>query len=80
MDTKMVEVRVRRILELQSAEADVVERLVIDAEGLIGVLDQLVQRQGGIVRLHDRVRNLEKLELEMNRKIPWAKERRSTRT
>ncbi len=41
-------------------EADVVERLVVDAEGLVGVLHQLVDRQGCIVGLHHGVRNLMK--------------------
>ena len=39
-------------------ETDVVERLVVDAEGLVGVLHQLVDRQGGVVGLHHGVRNL----------------------
>ena len=39
-------------------EADVVESLVVDAEGLIGVLDQLVDGEGGVVGLDDGVRHL----------------------
>ena len=39
-------------------EADVVESLVIDAVGLICVLHQLVDGEGGVVRLHHSVRDL----------------------
>ena len=38
--------------QLQRAETDVVEGLVVDAEGLICVLQELVDRQGGVVGLH----------------------------
>ena len=44
--------------ELQSAEANVVEGLVVNAEGLVGVLDQLVDGEGGVVRLNDSVGHL----------------------
>ena len=39
-------------------EADVVEGLVVDADDLVGVLDELVDGEGGIVRLHYCVRHL----------------------
>ena len=39
-------------------EADVVEGLVVDAVGLVGVLDELVHGQGRIVRLNHGVRHL----------------------
>merc|ERR1712205_22390 len=55
---KVVEVAEGRGGELQSAEADVVQGLVVDAEALVSVLDKLVHRQGGVVGLHDRVRHL----------------------
>ena len=42
----------------RSPEADIVESLVIDAVGLVGVLYQLVDGQGGVVGLHNSVRNL----------------------
>lgn len=48
---QVVEVPVGGRGELQRAEADVVEGLVVDAEGLIRVLQELVDRQGGVVRL-----------------------------
>ena len=49
---EVVEVAVGGRGELQRAEADVIQGLIINAEGLICVLDQLVDRKGGIVRLH----------------------------
>ena len=54
----MVEISVRRGRQLESPEADVVESLVVDAEGLVGILNQLMHGQGGIVRLNNGVRNL----------------------
>ena len=54
----MVEVAVCWCRKLQGPEADVVESLVIDAEGLVRVLDELVNGQGGVVRLNDGVRDL----------------------
>ena len=36
-------------------EADVVERLVVDTEGLVSVLDQLVDGEGGVVGFHHGV-------------------------
>ena len=47
----MVEIAVGGGGELQCPEADVVESLVIDTEGLIGVLNKLVDRERRIVRL-----------------------------
>ena len=55
---KMIEISVGGGSELQGPEADVVQGLVVDAEGLVGVLDQLMDRQGGVVRLDDGVGNL----------------------
>ena len=54
----MVEVAIGGGGQLQGAEADVVQRLVVDAEVLVGVLDQLVDGEGGVVRLHDGVGHL----------------------
>ena len=54
----MVEVAVGGGGELERAEADVVQGLVVDAIGLVRVLHQLVHREGRVVRLHNRVRNL----------------------
>ena len=54
----MVQVAVGGRRQLQRAETDVVQSLVVDAVGLVGVLDQLVDGQRRIVRLHHRVRHL----------------------
>ena len=58
--TKMVEVSVGGVGELEGTEADVVESFVVDAEGLVGVLDKLVDGERGVVGLHNGVRNLER--------------------
>ena len=68
---EVVEVAVGRVGELQCAEADVVEGLVVNAEGLIGVFDQLVDGQRGVVRFHNCIRDLENnklvlLEFQLN--------------
>ena len=55
---QVVEVPVGGRVEPQRAEADVVERLVVDAEAGVGVEHKLVQRQHGIVGLHHSVRHL----------------------
>jgi hypothetical protein len=44
--------------ELQGAEADVVQGLVVEHEALVGVLDKLVHREGGVVGLNDGVGHL----------------------
>ena len=55
---EMVKISVGGGGEFQGPEADVVESLVVDGEGLIGVLDQLMDGEGGVVRLDNCVRNL----------------------
>ena len=55
---QVVEVAVGGRGQLERAEADVVERLVVDAEGLVRVLQELVHRQRGVVGLHHRVGHL----------------------
>jgi len=47
----VVEITVGGGGELEGAEADVIESLVINAEGLVRVLDELVDGEGGIVGL-----------------------------
>lgn len=54
----MVQVTVGRVGELQGAEADVVESFVVDAVGFVRVLNQLVDREGGVVGLDHSVRYL----------------------
>ena len=49
---EMVQVPVGGSGELEGAEADVVEGFVVDAEGLICVLHQLVDGQGSVVGFH----------------------------
>ena len=44
--------------ELEGSEADIVEGLVINAHDLIGVLDQLMDGEGGVVGLNDGVGHL----------------------
>jgi hypothetical protein len=56
---EVVQVIVGRGGQLESAEADLVQRLVINAEGLVGVLNELVDRESGVVGLNNSVRNLE---------------------
>lgn len=57
---EVVEVTVSWGSKLEGSETDVVESLVVDAEGLVRVLDQLVNRKGSVVRLDNGVRNLKK--------------------
>mmetsp|Transcript_16805 Transcript_16805/g.48628 ORF Transcript_16805/g.48628 Transcript_16805/m.48628 type:complete len:267 (-) Transcript_16805:32-832(-) len=53
-----VEVGVRRPLDVEVAAADVVQRLVVDQQRLVRVLDQLVDGEDAVVRLDDRVGHL----------------------
>jgi len=52
---KMVEITVGWRGELQGSEADIVQSLVIDAHDLIGVLDELMDGQGGVVWLDNGI-------------------------
>ena len=54
----MVQITKRGGGELQSPEADVIQGLVIEDHALVGVLNQLVDGQRGVVRLYDRVGHL----------------------
>ena len=55
---EVVEVHVGGGPELERLEADVVERLVVEAEGHVAVLHQLVHREDGVVRLHHHLGHL----------------------
>mmetsp|Transcript_11881 Transcript_11881/g.30750 ORF Transcript_11881/g.30750 Transcript_11881/m.30750 type:complete len:467 (-) Transcript_11881:15-1415(-) len=55
---QVVEVAKGRRRELERAEADVVERLVVEEHRLVRVLDQLVDREHAVVRLDHGVRHL----------------------
>merc|ERR1711988_28314 len=49
-------------VELERAEADVVQRLVVEEERLVRVLDELVDGEHAVVRLDDRVGHLRRRE------------------
>merc|ERR1711877_29315 len=55
---EMVKVTVGGGGELEGSEADIVEGLVVNAHNLIGVLDELMDREGGVVWLNDGVGDL----------------------
>ena len=55
---EMVEITVGWGGELEGSEADIVKSLVINAHNLIGVLDELMDREGGVVWLNDGIRHL----------------------
>merc|ERR1739838_1231957 len=55
---EMVKITIGRGGELEGSEADIVKGLVINAHNLIGVLDKLMDREGGVVRLNDGIRDL----------------------
>ena len=55
---EVVKVTVRGRGELERTEADVVERLVVNAERLVRVLDELMNGEGRVVRLDDGVGHL----------------------
>mmetsp|Transcript_637 Transcript_637/g.966 ORF Transcript_637/g.966 Transcript_637/m.966 type:complete len:89 (-) Transcript_637:549-815(-) len=52
---KVIQVTVTGVGELKSAEANVIERLVIKSKALVSVLHQLMHREGSIVRLDNGV-------------------------
>ena len=51
----MVQVAESRLRQLQSAEADVIQGLIVQYDALVGVLDQLVEGERRIVGLDDHV-------------------------
>jgi len=55
---EMVKITVGRGGELEGSEADVIEGLVVNAHDLIGVLNELMHGEGGVVRLNDGVGDL----------------------
>mmetsp|Transcript_18383 Transcript_18383/g.45606 ORF Transcript_18383/g.45606 Transcript_18383/m.45606 type:complete len:455 (-) Transcript_18383:69-1433(-) len=55
---QVVEVTEGGVFKLESAEANVVKSFVIKSVTLVGVLDKLVDRERGIVRLDNGVRDL----------------------
>merc|ERR1719456_1307572 len=55
---EVIQITIRRGRQLESAEADIVQGLVVEGEREIRVLDELMNRQGAVVRLDDRVAHL----------------------
>jgi hypothetical protein len=55
---QVVKISVRWVGELEGSHADVVESLVVDTEGLVRVLNQLMDRESGIVWLDNGIRDL----------------------
>mmetsp|Transcript_155898 Transcript_155898/g.498249 ORF Transcript_155898/g.498249 Transcript_155898/m.498249 type:complete len:309 (+) Transcript_155898:166-1092(+) len=55
---QVVEVTIGGCGQLQGAEADVVERLIVEQEALVGIFDELVKRQDGVVGFHHGVADL----------------------
>jgi hypothetical protein len=55
---EVVQVTVGGVVELESPHADVVEGLVVDTEGLVRVLDKLVDGEGSVVWLDNGVGDL----------------------
>jgi len=57
---EMVQVTVCRCGQFKGTETDVVQGFIVDTVGLVGVLDQLVDGQGGVVGLNYGVGYLHK--------------------
>merc|ERR1711959_876235 len=55
---EMVEITVGGGGELEGSEADIIEGLVVNAHNLIGVLDELMDGEGGVVGLNDGIGHL----------------------
>ena len=55
---EMVEITISGGGELEGSEADVVEGLVVNDHALVGVFDQLMDGQSGVVGLNDSIRHL----------------------
>jgi hypothetical protein len=55
---KVVKIAVGWVVKLQCTHADVVQSFVVNAEGLVRVLDKLMNGQGGVVWLDDSVGDL----------------------
>lgn len=54
----MVEVAISGRGQFKGAETDVIKRFVVDTEGFVGVLNQLVNGEGCIVRFHNSIGHL----------------------
>jgi hypothetical protein len=52
---EMVKISVGWGGELEGSEADIIKSLVVNDHNFIGVLDELMDREGSVVRLNDSV-------------------------
>lgn len=59
----MVEITVSRWAELECSEANIVQSLVIDAESLVGIFNELMHRQRRVVGFDDRIWYLEEIQI-----------------
>ena len=55
---EMVQIPVCWCCQFQGSEADVIQSLVVDAVGLVCILNELMDGQGGVVWFHNGVRYL----------------------
>jgi hypothetical protein len=55
---EMVKITISGGGELEGSEADIVEGFVVNAHDIIGVLDELMHGEGGVVRLNNGIRYL----------------------
>lgn len=56
---ELIEITICRCVKLECSEANVVQGFVVNAEGLVGVLNELVDGESGVVRLDDGVGDCE---------------------
>jgi hypothetical protein len=54
----MVQISVSWSGELEGSEADIIKSLVVNAHDIIGVLDELMDREGGVIWLNDGIGHL----------------------
>lgn len=66
---KAVEVGVRWALDVQVTAAHVIESLIVEAEGAVGVFQKGVGRKHGVVGFHNRCGHLRKFEFVQNRAL-----------
>ena len=60
----MIQIAISGGRKLESAKADVIESLVVDAERLIRVFDKLMDRESRVVRLDNSVRDLQSVTVQ----------------
>lgn len=57
----MIKITICWVIQLQGPEADIIERLVVNAERAVGILDKLMYRKRSIVWLNYSVGDLDKI-------------------